>query len=175
MDRNLSPVSATMSRTTPSLTSWTLVTRIMHTICTKYRTAELGSRQVSVHDLLYNHNFGLGGWFVIFLIFTSIFYFFQLNFIMLIPFLIKYYIIMFIIIVAWLGCDRPSELLFIVPALLLSILMPLLFHSCCSHAWVFGKTLVHEFPISYSHTEWYLLFSRGEIVLALAEALPIKI
>ena len=29
---------------------------------------------------------------------------------------------------------------------------------------MFGKTLVHEFPMSYSHTEWYLPFSRGEIV-----------
>ena len=34
-----------------------------------------------------------------------------------------------------------------------------LFHSCCSHAQVFGKTLVHEFLISYSHTEWHLFFS----------------
>ena len=33
----------------------------------------------------------------------------------------------------------------------------MLFHSCCSHARVFGKTLVHEFHISYSHTEWYIL------------------
>ena len=33
-----------------------------------------------------------------------------------------------------------------------------LLHSCCSHEQVFVKTLVHEFPISYSHTEWYLLF-----------------
>ena len=29
---------------------------------------------------------------------------------------------------------------------------------CCSHVLVFGKTIVHEFPISYSHTEWYILF-----------------
>ena len=43
----------------------------------------------------------------------------------------------------------------------------LLFHSCCSHAPVF--------LISYSHTEWYLLFWRAEIVLALAEASLIKI
>ena len=27
-----------------------------------------------------------------------------------------------------------------------------LFHSCCSHVRVFGKTLVHEFLICYSHT-----------------------
>ena len=33
-----------------------------------------------------------------------------------------------------------------------------LFRSCCSHARVFGKTLVHEFPMSYCHTEWYLHF-----------------
>ena len=55
-----------------------------------------------------------------------------------------------------------------VPAVLFSILTPLsssssvpffLFHSCCSHARVFGKTLTHEFHISYLHTEWYLLFS----------------
>ena len=51
----------------------------------------------------------------------------------------------------------------------------ILFRSCCSHARVFGKTHVHEFPMSYSHTEWYLLLSRGEIVFALAEASPIKI
>ena len=73
---------------------------------------------------------------------------------------------MFIIIVFWLGSDRPSGLRLFVPALLLSILTLLflpyssvsLFHSCCSHARVFGKTLVHEFHISYSNTEWYLLF-----------------
>ena len=35
----------------------------------------------------------------------------------------------------------------------------ILFHFCCSHAPVFGKRLVHELPISYSHTERYLLFS----------------
>ena len=65
------------------------------------------------------------------------------------------------IIVFWLG--RPSWLLFFVPALLLAV-----------PSRVFGKTLVHEFPITNSHTEWYLLFSRGEIVLALAEASPIR-
>ena len=34
-----------------------------------------------------------------------------------------------------------------------------LLNSCCSHVKVFGKTLVHEFLISYSHTELYLIFS----------------
>ena len=43
----------------------------------------------------------------------------------LFPFLIKYYHILFIIIVFRLGCDRPSGLLLFVPALLLSILKPL--------------------------------------------------
>ena len=31
-----------------------------------------------------------------------------------------------------------------------------LFRSCCSHAQVFWKTLMHEFLISYSHTKWNL-------------------
>ena len=35
----------------------------------------------------------------------------------------------------------------------------ILFHNCCSHALVFGNLLVHEFHISYSHTEWYSIFS----------------
>ena len=30
----------------------------------------------------------------------------------------------------------------------------ILFHSFCSHARMFLKTLMDEFPISYSHTEW---------------------
>ena len=29
---------------------------------------------------------------------------------------------------------------------------------------VFGKILVHEFPISYSHIEWDLLLSRNEMI-----------
>ena len=67
--------------------------------------------------------------------------------------------------------DRLSGVLSFVPAVLLSILTPLLaifmardglivlFKFCCAHARVFEKTLVHEFPISYSHTEWYFIFS----------------
>ena len=43
-------------------------------------------------------------------------------------------------------------------SLLIFLSFSVLFHSCCSYAQVFGKTLVHEFPNSYSHTEWYLLF-----------------
>ena len=90
---------------------------------------------------------------------------------------------MFIIIVYWLGCDRQFGLLFRAP-LLLSILTPLFLPSSsvylissllfpCANVW---ETLVHEFPISYSSTEWEVPFlSQGEIVLALAEALPIKI
>ena len=33
-----------------------------------------------------------------------------------------------------------------------------LFHSWCSRARVFGKTLLQEFPISCNHTEWYFIF-----------------
>ena len=73
--------------------------------------------------------------------------------------MLQYYVYYYCILI------RPSGLLFsFEPALLLSILMSLfcffiLFHSCRSHAQMFGKTLVNEFLISYSHTEWNLLFS----------------
>ena len=40
-----------------------------------------------------------------------------------------------------------------------------LFQSCCSHGQVFGKTLVHEFPIFYSHTAWNLLSSGTNTLL----------
>ena len=36
----------------------------------------------------------------------------------------------------------------------------ILFQFCCSHERVFGKTLLNELHTSYSHTEWYLLFTR---------------
>ena len=65
-----------------------------------------------------------GGWFVVFRLFQSILFF--VNWISpTFSFLIKYYHTMFIIIVFWLGCDRPSGLIFFVPALLLSVLAPL--------------------------------------------------
>ena len=45
------------------------------------------------------------------------------------------------------------------PLLIFFLCFIVLFLSCCSYARVFGKTLLHEFPISYSHTEWNLLSS----------------
>ena len=113
-----------------------------------------------------------GGWFVIFRLFKSNLFFVNWISLLFFPFLLKFYQIRFIIIVFRLGCDRPSGLLLFVPAVLFSILTPLfcpsssvsvLFHSCCSHAWLFGKTLFHEFPVSNSHTEWYIsLFGARE-------------
>ena len=74
---------------------------------------------------------------------------------------------MFIIIVFWLGRDSPPSffrnLFTSFLTLLLSSLLTffvcfcILFNSCCSHARVFGKTLVHQFLISYSHTECFFL------------------
>ena len=116
---------------------------------------------------------GEGRLFVILRLFKSILFFVNWIEFYFFPFLIKYYHIMFIIIVFWLGCDRPSDFFFRARfasfhahAFLLAFFVYffVLFRSCCSHAWVFWKTLVHEFPISYSHTEWYLPFPRGEIV-----------
>ena len=89
------------------------------------------------------------------------FVFGQINLIVPLPYLIKY-LILFIIIVFWLGIDRPVRLSFLsYPVYFFSsshlssyLLFPIvLFHSCCSHARVFGKTLVHEFPISCIHSE----------------------
>ena len=57
---------------------------------------------------------------------------------------------------------RPSGLLdFSYPQCFfkLSFCVFLLFHSCCSHARVFGKTLLHEFRISNCHTECMVIHS----------------
>ena len=48
------------------------------------------------------------------------------------------------------------------PLLTFFLCFIVLFLFCCSHARVFGKTLVHEFLISYGHTEWILLSSGTE-------------
>ena len=46
--------------------------------------------------------------------------------------------------------------------LILFLCFYVLFHSCCSDAQVFGKTLVNEFHILYIHAGWYLRSSLGE-------------
>ena len=51
------------------------------------------------------------------------------------------------------------------PLLTFFLCFIVLFQSCCSHAQVFGKTLVHEFPIFYNHTEWNLLSSGTNTLL----------
>ena len=57
--------------------------------------------------------------------YLSPFCFCQLKFIVLFQFLIKYYHILFIIIVFWLGCDRPLRLLlFVLAVLFFPILTP---------------------------------------------------
>ena len=65
----------------------------------------------------------------------------------------------------WLGSDRLSTLFFCAhctsfhtrASCLIFFCFLILFHSHCSHAWVFGKTIMHEF-ISFSLTEWCLFF-----------------
>ena len=57
--------------------------------------------------------------------YLSPFCFLLIEFIVIFPFLIKFYQIMFIIIVFRLGCDRLSGLLLFVPVVLFSILTPL--------------------------------------------------
>ena len=101
---------------------------------------------------------------------------------------------MFINIVFWLGSDIGRRNFFFrdrftsfhthasLPAFFFCFYI--LFHTCCSHVRVFGKTLVHEFLISYGHTEWYLRFTRGEnnspcfgtkLCLSKSQASPIKV
>ena len=80
------------------------------------------------------------------------------NFIVLFPYLIKYYHIMIIIIVFSLGSDRPSGHHTNASLLTFFFCFFILFHPWCFHARVFGKILVHEFHISNSHTECYLIF-----------------
>ena len=114
------------------------------------------------------------------------FVFCQLNFIVFFSFLIKYYLILFIIIIVfWLGCDRPSGLLLFVPALLLSILTPLFLPSSsvslsyfvlasCSHARVFGKTPVHEFPCPIAYWMVPSFFARRNSLSAKVSSIKIK-
>ena len=73
---------------------------------------------------------------------------------------------MFIIIAFWLGRDRLLALFFRAyfifhthdSLLTLFVCFFILFHSCCSHAQVFGKTFVHELSISCSLAKWYIIF-----------------
>ena len=84
------------------------------------------------------------------------------------------------IIVFWLGSGRPSRLIFFVPAslffhthafLLMSfVCFCVLFKTCGSHARKFGKTVAQEFPISYSRTELYHIFSRNDMIEMVKES-----
>ena len=74
----------------------------------------------------------------------------------------------------WIRQSNLDRTSFFVSAVLLSTIILLflvssclivLFQSCCSHAQVFRKTLVHEFLIFYSYTEWNLLCSGSNALL----------
>ena len=75
---------------------------------------------------------------------------------------------MFIIIVLRSSSDRPSGLLFFCARfisfhshgslLTVFVCFFILFNSCSSHARVFGRAHVHEFPVSCTHAEFYLIF-----------------
>ena len=115
--------------------------------------------------------------------YLSHFVFCQLNFIVLFSFLIKYYHILFIIIVFWLGCDRPSGLLLFVPILLLSILTPLFLPSLSVSLSYFvlavpmreclGKHSCMSSPYPIAILNGTFLFARRNSLSA--EALSVKI
>ena len=97
-----------------------------------------------------------------------------MNFIVLFPFLIKYYHILFIIIEFRFGCDRPSGLLLFVPAVLFSILTPLFCVSSSVSLSYFvlavpmrkclGKHSCMSSPCPIAILNFTFPFSRGEIV-----------
>ena len=72
---------------------------------------------------------------------------------------------------------RPSGLLLLLPAVLPIVTLfsflcdCVLFYSLCSNL---RKTHLHEFHISYIHTECYSLFQRNEMNMASAEVSPVK-
>ena len=110
---------------------------------------------------------GEGGWFVIFRLFKSILFFvnwisfYFLHFLSNITTLCLLLLHFDIDVIGRLGFFCSCPLCFFPCSRLSSYLFVCLFviyRFCCSHARVFGKTLVHEFPMSYSHTEWYLPF-----------------
>ena len=106
-----------------------------------------------------------GGWFSIFRLFQSIL-FLLIEFHCTFSYIALYHDINFIIIVFWLGSNNPSRLFFKI-VLLLSILTPLscllLLFLCLISSLLFQCASVSEdtrawVPVSYSHTEWHLLF-----------------
>ena len=112
------------------------------------------------------------GWMILLLDCSSLFCFLLIEFYCTFSISYKiqqYYVYYYCIFL--LGSDMPSGLLYFRThftsfhprASLLSffVCFSIVFHSCCSHARVFGKTLVHEFTISYNHSEWYTFFFRS--------------
>ena len=119
-------------------------------------------------------NPGEGGWFIIFRLLKSILLFVKWISLYFFPIsnkVLQYFVYYYCILIRlWYAVGtsffRARFASFHSHASLLTIFFCffILFHSCCSHARVFGKTLLPEFPISYSHTEWYLIFLRNDMI-----------
>ena len=84
---------------------------------------------------------------------------------------------MFIIIVFWLGSlflSCPLYFFHTYASLLTAFVCFFIwFHFFCPYRQEFGKTLVHEFPIAYSHTKQYLIFPRNDMIEMVDES-PVK-
>ena len=111
------------------------------------------------------------GWFVEF---KSIF-FGKLNFVVLFPFLIKYYYILFIILAFWLGCDRPSGFRLFLPLCFFPYSRLSSYHlRLCVLAVpmreCFGKYSCMSSPCPIAILNGTLIFSRGEIVCNLGRS-----
>ena len=108
------------------------------------------------------------------------FCFLSIEFHSIFSFLIKYYHILFIVIVFWLGCDRPSGLLLFLVTLLLSMLTPLFLPSSSVSLPYFvlavqmreclGKHSCMSSPCPIAILNGAFLFPRGEIVCNLGRS-----
>ena len=100
-----------------------------------------------------------------FFYYSSPFCFLSSNFIVLFPYSVTINTILFLLILYFDKTVISRRDFSFVPALLFSIRTPFFLpSSAVSFSYFiravpmrecFGKTLVHEFPMSYSHTEWY--------------------
>ena len=118
-----------------------------------------------------------------FILSYPLYFFCSLNFIVrlpisykILPYYVYYYCILIIslYVVGTFFFFRIRFTSFHPHASLLTFSFFVLFHFVCSHARMFGKTLVHELHISYSHTELYLFFSDSATTSALSEYIAYK-
>ena len=69
---------------------------------------------------------------------------------------VYYYCVVVAVRTSFFFCARFTSFYTHASLLTFFVCIFVLFHSCCSHARVFGKTLLHEFPISCISPYWMI-------------------